>query len=415
MFRPSGVYDVTYEQDQAIIRTRVDKFWTVLIALLLLLLPLLSSAGPLGIHLISTALVGTFITAGILLISVTGLNLLLGFTGQISLGQAAFMMVGAYSSAIFVKQADLPFFLSLTLATLLAGLIGLVFGLVSLRVKGFYLAMATLAAQFIIPWAITNYKADNKIPFIGTAFKDLPLIGGSLQVIDLGGGDALTVPSANWFGQSLIDRLGDIHWLLGGLAQIIEFKVPLNTRMAEYYLVLFFLLLTATAARNLIRSRMGRAWISIRDNDLAAEQLGINIFHYKLAAFFVCALYAGVAGSLRGHIDGNLTNAAFTIQISIELLGMLVIGGAGFALGPTFGVMFFLILDRFLVRELRSILINELPKILTFIYADNIRPAIPPLLFGIFLAFFLIFEPRGIAYRWAILQAAWRLRPYSKV
>jgi branched-chain amino acid transport system permease protein len=388
-FRPSGVYDVTYEQDQAIIRTRVDKFWTILIALVLVGLPLFSSSGPFGVSFVSLRMIGIFITAGILLISVTGLNLLLGFTGQISLGQAAFMMVGAYTSAVLVRESNVPFLLALTIATLLSGLIGLVFGLASLRVKGFYLAMATLAAQFIIPWAIVNYRPANEIPIIKTPFQDLPLVGGTLASINLGHGDVLAVPSANWFGGGLVERLGDIYWLFGGLAQIIELSIPLSNRIAEYYLVLFFLILTATAARNLIRSRVGRAWISIRDNDLAAEQLGINVFYYKLLAFFVCALY--------------------------EQLGMLVIGGAGFALGPTFGVAFFLFMDRVLVIELRNFFSEHLPKILTFIEPDNIPPAIPPLLFGVFLAVFLIYEPRGIAYRWAILQAAWRLRPFSKI
>lgn len=415
MFRPSGVYDVTYEQDQAIIRTRVDRFWTAVVLIIMFGLPLFSKAGPFGVSFISLQTVGILITGGILLISATGLNLLLGFTGQISLGQAAFMMVGAYGSAVLMRQSDVPFLIAVIFGTILSGIIGLLFGLVSLRVKGFYLAMATLAAQFIIPWAIKNYQPTNKIPILGKTFQELPLIGGTLASINLGRGDVLSVPSANWFGQSLIEKLGDLNWLLGGLAQILELKVPLSNRLAEYYVVLFFLLISATAARNLIRSRVGRAWISIRDNDLAAEQLGINVFYYKVLAFFVCALYAGLAGSLRGHIDNSLSAAAFDIQFSIEQLGMLVIGGAGFALGPTFGVIFFLFMDRVLITETRSLFIDHLPKIVTFVQPDNIPPAMPPLIFGVLLALFLIFEPRGIAYRWAILQTSWRLRPYSKV
>ncbi len=413
--RPSGVYDVTYEQDQSILRTRVDWFWTYVILAVIVALPLFSSVGPFGSSLISLRMIGILISGGILLISVTGLNLLLGFTGQISLGQAAFMMVGAYASAVLVKQTGFPFILALPTAMLVAGIIGLLFGLASLRVKGFYLAMATLAAQFIIPWGIVNYKPDNEIPFINTTFKDVPLIGSALGTIDLGEGDILVVPSINWFGESLIRFFGDIYWLFGSWAKIVEIKIPLSNRMAEYYIVLFFVIVTAGVARNLIRSRVGRAWISIRDNDLAAEQLGINVFKYKLMAFFVSALFAGIAGSLKAHVDASVSSAAFNIEFSIEQLGMLVIGGAGFPLGPTFGVAFFLFMDRVMVDQFRALFTDQLTHILTFIDTNNIEPAVPPLLFGTLLALFLIYEPRGLAHRWAILQSAWRLRPFSKI
>ncbi len=389
MLRPSGVYNTDYIQDQAIFRTRVDWFWTIVIGIILLMLPLLSSDGPFGLRIIPLASLGILTDGGILLISITGLNLLLGYTGQISLGQAAFMMVGAFSSAVMTRQTGLPFVIALPIAALLSGFIGLLFGLVSLRVKGFYLAMATLAAQFIIPWAIQYYSGEwvyQRIKFMGP-------IATALRDMELGGQDGMRVPAASVLG------------------------IEINSKLSEYYLVLFFVILMATAARNLIRSRLGRAWISIRDNDLAAEQLGIDVFRYKVIAFFITAIYAGVAGSLHAYIKRSVGADSFDITASIEQLGMLVIGGAGFPLGPLFGISFFMFIERWFIDYVRDFLLDIVPQILssdTAALETSLQAGLPPLLFGIFLAGFLIFQPRGIAYRWFILQAAWRLRPFSK-
>lgn len=388
--RPSGVYNTNYIEDQAIFRTRVDRFWTIAILVGLVLFPLLTREGPLGLRIFPSTSLGVFTDGGILLISITGLNLLLGYTGQISLGQAAFNMVGAYASAVFVGQADIPFIIALPLAALFTGFIGLLFGLASLRVKGFYLAMATLAAQFIIPWAITSY--DPEVTY--SKLKGLGKIAEVLREMELGGQDGITAPAASIFGYTV------------------------RSNIAEYYLVLVFVIIMATAARNLIRSRTGRAWISIRDNDLAAEQLGINVFRYKVMAFFISAVYAGVAGSLQAHVRRSIGTDSFDITSSIQQLGMLVIGGAGFALGPTFGVTFFLFIERYLIDFVSDLLIKAGPGVLFFLDTNNLeanlQAGLPPLLFGLFLILFLIYQPRGIAYRWLILQAAWRLRPFSK-
>lgn len=374
--RPSGIYSTNYVEDQAIWRTRVDRFWTVVLVVVAVVLPLLSASGPLGLQFVPETLLGILTDGGILLISIVGLNLLLGYTGQISLGQAAFMMVGAYSSAVLTRQSGVPFLLALPLSAFITGIVGLFFGLASLRVKGFYLAMATLAAQFIIPWAISSFPDSN---FLNA---------------DFGGDVGLTVPAATIFG------------------------VTLNSNSEEYYLVLFFAVFMWLIARNLVRSRVGRAWIAIRDNDLAAEQLGINVFRFKVMAFYMSAVYAGVAGCLLAHVKRTISPAGFEITESIEMLGMLVIGGAGFPLGPVFGVMFFLFIERWFIDVARDVLIDILPYILTFRERADLETALqaglPPLLFGLFLAIFLIFQPRGLAYRWMILQAAWRLRPFSK-
>ena len=390
-FRPSGVYDVNYEQDMAIYRTRVDFFWGIVILIGLIALPLLSPDGPFfdrGEGLVSVAFIGIMTRVFIFIIAVTGLNLLLGYTGQISLGQAAFMMVGAYSSQVFVDQAGIPFWFALPMAALFTGAVGIFFGLPSLRVKGFYLAMATLAAQFIIPWFIQAYEGSW---FESGFWGSLGPLSEALASIDLGGSTGRQVSAPTFF------------------------SVTFNTNLSMYFVALVSALILGGAARNIIRSRIGRALISVRDNDLAAEQLGINVFRYKLLAFFIAAVYAGIAGSLQAHSARSISPDGFNIQDSITQLGMLIIGGLGFPLGATFGVGFYFIINDFVIPQVRPLLLDHLPNVITFVDAANIDPALLPALFGLTLVVFLIFEPRGLAHRWAIIQASWKLRPFSQM
>jgi branched-chain amino acid transport system permease protein len=393
--RPSGVYDVRYEQDMAILRTRTDFFWTGFILLVLLILPLLTTESPfIGDEgVVSTAFIGIMNRVFIFIIAVTGLNILLGYTGQISLGQAAFIMVGAYSSQVLVDQAGIPFWFAMPIAALFTGVVGILFGLPSLRVRGFYLAMATLAAQFIIPWFIKSYKG---AWFNNDFWQATGPLGEALASLNLGGATGRQVSAPTL----VIEPLG-IDWVF-------------NTNLSMYYVCLVSVLVFGIAARNLVRSRFGRALISIRDNDLAAEQLGINVFRYKLAAFFVAAIYAGIAGSLYAHSARSISPDAFNLEDSINYLGMLVIGGLGFPLGATFGVLFFYTVSDLIIPNIRPYLQENLPSLLTFVDASHIDPALLPALFGFTLVIFLIFEPRGLAFRWAILQASWKLRPFSQ-
>jgi branched-chain amino acid transport system permease protein len=286
--------------------------------------------------------------------------LLTGYTGQISLGQAAFMTTGGYLSALFVNQLGWPFFLSLPMAALGAGLIGLLFGLPSLRVKGFYLVMATLAAQFIIPWFTRN------------AFKDF-----------LNGAQGLNVLVPTIFG------------------------LEINTPQRYLILTLTVLILTTIIAHNVSRSRLGRAFITIRDNDLAAEVLGVNLFRVKLQAFFLAAVFAGLAGALAAHQLRHINSETFNLTDSIIFMGMLVIGGLGSNLGPFFGAV---VVE--LLIEIATILGPLFSDILPATAYGAVQ-ALRPLFFGTALMLFLIFEPRGLAYRWNVVKAAWRLRPFS--
>lgn len=364
--RPSGVFDVTYAEDISINRTRTDKIVANGLFILLLLIPLLTVQGPLGINLIPQLWIGTIIRIAIFAIAVQGLNILVGFTGQISLGHAAFMAVGAYTSAILVRELGMSFFIALPIAALFTGGIGLIFGLPSLRVKGFYLVMATLAAQFIIPWLL-RYPLES-------------LTNGSRP---------LEVPAPNLFGISFAHE------------------------NAMFYIVIPLAVFMMLAARNIFRTRVGRAFISIRDNDLAAELLGINVFSYKLQAFFLSALYAGVAGALMAFDSNSITRDSFLLDRSVEMLAMLVIGGAGYPLGPLFGVAFVNLLTQNIIPSLIPTLNEALPRLLPFINPVNIFAALSPLLFGLALVIFLIAAPRGLAHRWEIFKIAWKIRPYA--
>lgn len=362
--RPSGVFDTTYVQDMTINRTRFDLILSWGFLFVVLLIPLLTREGPFGVDIVPLGAVGTIERIAILMIAVQGLNLLVGYTGQVSLGQAAFMAVGAYGTTVLMRQG-MTFWLALPIGALLTGVVGLIFGLPSLRVKGFYLAMATLAAQFIIPWLLRNPLA--------------PLTNGS---------NPLPVPRTT-IGAFVI------------------------TGAAQYYTLILISLAAMIIARNIIRTRAGRAFVAIRDNDLAAELLGINVFAYKLRAFFVCAVFAGLAGGLLAFESRSVTPDQFDLQSSIELLAMLIIGGAGISQAPLLGVGFVLILREGAIPSLTPLLNDFLPRLLPFIDSVNISASLAPALFGITIILFLIIEPRGLAYRWEIFKISWKLRPFS--
>jgi branched-chain amino acid transport system permease protein len=348
--RPAGDFDISYAQDMSVIRRPWQWGAAVILVVFLFAVPLFSPP----------QFLDALNLMGIFLVSVQGLAILVGYTGQISLGQAAFMTVGAYASAVLTKYGGVPFWFALPLAGLGAGLTGLVFGLPSLRIKGFYLAMATLAAQFIIPWVFRNFWINS--------------MGGATGIQEI------------------------------PLPQLAGFTF--NTVGRMYLIILFVAILTTISMKNLARTRAGRAFVAIRDNDLAAEVLGINIVAYKLRAFFLSAFYAGLAGSLWAHYLRSINPEQLDLIDSVWMLGMVIVGGMGSALGPILGTAFIRLL-----RESVSALTPALNDILPGLGAN--LAGLGPLVFGLALTLFLIFEPRGLAHRWEILKAGWRLRPFS--
>jgi branched-chain amino acid transport system permease protein len=334
----------------AILRTKTH--WVLFIALLVLLL-----AAPLYL---GNYWLGVANLIGITLIAATGLNILVGYCGQLSIGHAGFIAVGAYTTAILTNRLELPFLVGLICAGLTAGLIGIIFGLPSVRVKGFYLAITTIAAQFIIIWVINHWSG---------------LTGGFVGI---------KVPYAS----------------IGGLV--------FRSETSQFYLIFSLVALFTFFAKNLARTRVGRAFIAIRDNDLAAEVMGINLLYYKLLAFFIGCFMAGIAGALLAHWIGFMNAEQFSLTESILYIGMIIIGGLGTTLGPIFGVIFIRLLQQVLTVEFVPFLERSFT-----VFPAGFATGVTPMLFGLVIILFLVLEPRGLAHRWTLFKSAYRLWPFS--
>ena len=345
---PCGTRNTSYGHEMAIIRTRWQ--WGLFLALLIfmVLFPLFADRGVTRIISI----------LAIDIIAIQGLNITMGYCGQISLAQAAFMAVGACSSAIFVTKCSFPFWLALPLAGLVTAIIGMAFGAPSLRIKGLYLALATLAAHFIIMYAIVN----------------LPGLTG--------GNEGIAAPRPEWGGSRIPDQY-------------------------YYYMTLSLAFLFTLFTKNLARTRMGRAFIAIRDNDIAAELMGINLFYYKLLAFFIGCFYAGIAGSLLVHLFTYFLPEQFPLINSVWLLGMLIIGGLGSVSGVIFGAIFITALKK-MVFYGGPLIEGALP-----VLGMGASSSLADILFAFVLIVFLIWEPRGLAHLWGRFKSAYRLWPYS--
>jgi branched-chain amino acid transport system permease protein len=346
---PAGVRNFSYAQDMAIFRTRTHWFWLVLLLALLFTAPLYWPNYWLGIaNLIM-----------IIIISATGLNILTGYCGQLSIGHAGFMAVGAYTSALLSGRYGIPYLLALLCGGVMAGLIGILFGTSSLRVKGFYLAISTLAAQFIILWVISHWTS---------------VTGGTM---------GMAVPPAHIAGMTF------------------------RSQSSKFYLILGVAIIAIYLAKNLVRTRTGRAFVAIRDNDLAAEVMGVNLFSYKLLAFFIGCFFAGIAGALFASWTGFISSESFPLTNSILYVGMIIIGGLGATIGPIFGVIFIQLLEE-IVRHISPALVSTFPSL-----SSGFTVGIAPVIFGLTIILFLIFEPRGLAHRWSLFKASYRLWPFS--
>ena len=342
----SGTFRENYGQDMAIFRSRLH--WGMLLVFLafLLVCPLLFSDRILTIM--------TMI--GIAIISVHGLNILTGYCGQISIGHVGFMAVGAYTSAILTAKLGWSFWPALPCAALSAGIAGLIFGLPSLKIKGFYLIMATIAAHFIIIWFI-------------------------IQLYSLTGGpDGLAVPKPR----------------IGGFV--------LSSKASYFYFVMAMTCVATVFAVNIGRTRAGRAFVAVRDNDLAAEVMGISLWTYKLQAFFIGCVYAGVAGSLLVHYYAFASVDQFPFMDSVWYLGMLIVGGMGSTTGAILGAVSLKLLDE---------LVTIVGPILSAVIAAQAAASLALITRGLIIILFLIFEPRGLAHRWGMIRAYSRLWPFS--
>jgi len=349
MSLPSGVFQESYAQDMAIFRTKTQ--WLLLLGFIVLLFTM---------PLYSSDRVITIVTIiGITIISVLGLNILTGYCGQISIGHAGFMAVGGYVSAILTAKLGWPFWAALPCAGLGAGLVGIFFGLPSLKIKGFYLIMATVAAQFIIIWVILQFYSVT------------------------GGADGMSVPKTT---------IGSFVF---------------ESKASYFYLVIIITCIAVYLAKNIARTRAGRAFIAIRDNDLAAEVMGVNLWIYKLTAFFIGCVFAGVSGALLIHYYGFISTDNFPFMNSVWYLGMLIVGGMGSTTGVIFGVVSLKLLDE-AVTIFGPMLAAVFPAI-----AAQAAASLGLIMRGLVIIIFLIFEPRGLVHRWEIIKSYYRRWPFS--
>jgi len=304
-------------------------------------------------------------------IGAIGLNILVGYTGQISLGQGAFLAIGAYSAGMLMVYFQTPWVIALLAASLITAVLGGVFGLPSLRLKGLYLAVATLAAQQIVQWVIIRWD---------------PVDG----VINGEATDALRIPANYLFGNEA--------WRLN------------DNEYAFYVMIAIILGIVVLATVNLFRTHIGRAFIAIRDQDIAAEVMGVNLFQYKVLAFAVSSFLVGLAGALSAVHSTAISFERFTIQVSIEYLAMIIIGGLGTVSGSIYGAIFITLLPEILRNLGRQIAGTDAGAISEF---NRILPFAQQGAFGVAIVLTLILEPEGIQKIWRNIKDYFRLFPFS--
>jgi branched-chain amino acid transport system permease protein len=297
---------------------------------------------------------------GIAAIAAIGLNILIGYTGQISLGHGAFFGVGAYAAAILATRLGLGFYLAIPAAGIITALVGMIFGIPSGRLKGLYLTIATLAGQFIIEYVLIHWDSLTK----GTM--------------------GITLPAPKI-----------IQWDIAG-------------DKAFFFLIFISLVLMTWFAVNIMRSKYGRAFIAIRDNDRAAEGMGIPIFKYKLLSFAISSFYAGFAGALWAYYMISITTEPFNLGLSVEFIAMVIIGGLGNIPGAIFGATFITLLNE-LLRFFTGLLMN-----IGFVTSLGLNMApLREFTFGLVIVLFILLEPRGLAELWRIARSSFRLWPFS--
>ena len=349
LYREAGQFKTSYAADGQILPIRQDRIALfTLLGVALVAVPLFASP-----YLLSAILIPFLIFS----LAALGLNILTGYAGQLSLGTAAFMAVGAYASFNFVARIPgIPLLLAFVLGGLSAALVGIAFGLPSLRIRGFYLAAATLATQFFVIWCLT------KIPYL----------------TNYSASGVVTVQTMQIFGYRFL------------------------TPASKYLLVLAIVAIMALLAKNMIRSNVGRSWMAIRDMDMAAEVIGFRPLRTKLLAFAVSSFYCGVAGALYAFAYlGTVEPEAYSLDLSFRILFMVIIGGVGSILGSFLGAAFIVLLP---------IVLNMLAHALGL--ATNYASNLELMVFGGLIVFFLIVEPHGLARLWQIGKEKLRLWPF---
>ena len=348
-YREAGQYKISYDADSQIFPIRQDR-----VGVALILVAAFAVIPALATPYIFSAILIPFL---IFSLAALGLNILMGYAGQVSLGSAAFMAVGAFASYNFVLRIPgIPLLVAFALGGLCAAAVGIVFGLPSLRIRGFYLAASTLATQFFVVWCLT------KIPWL-TNYSSSGVITAQKMEI-----------------------LGYVF----------------DTPTTKYLLVLSIVLVLALAAKNMVRCNIGRSWMAIRDMDVAAEVIGFRPIRTKLTAFAISSFYCGIAGALYAYAYlGTVEPEAYNLDLSFRILFMVMIGGLGSILGSFLGAAFIILLPIFLNQFAHAL---GLPT--------SVASNLEAMVFGALIIFFLIVEPHGLARLWQTTKEKLRLWPF---
>jgi branched-chain amino acid transport system permease protein len=343
----SSRFKVSYKEDMVLFQNLWVKTWLVILILLMIILPFIMNRYQLSI----------LNEMGIATIGALGLNLLIGYTGQISLGHGAFVAIGAYTSGLLTGKLGIPFIISLPLSGLMAALLGLIVGIPSLRLKGLYLALGTLAFGFVIEYILFHWNITQG---------DL---GMAVKRISVG-----------------------------------EFQI--KTQRQFFYLITALAVLAVVCTKNIVRSKIGRSFIAIRDRDMAAEAMGISLAKYKIMAFGLSSFYAGIAGCLTAHYNRWIVPGSFDISLSIAFIAMIIMGGLGTVLGSVLG----------------AILITGIPHAIVYI-VDLLKDAYPALsgfivdfklgIFGIIIVGTMLFEPAGLYGIYRRTKVYWKTWPFK--
>jgi branched-chain amino acid transport system permease protein len=346
MATATGIYHTSYEADYALRKARAEWIRLALVVVVVIAAPFVLN--PFWLTVANQV--------GIAIIGAIGLNILVGHTGQISLGAGAFLGVGAYTSANLVSRFEVPALVAIAAAVAVTTVVGTFFGLPSLRLKGLYLAMATLAAQFILLFAFRNWD------FVT-------------------GGEVLVLPYPEILG-----------WTL-------------DTDFAWYWIIVGVAVVVTVGTRNLFRTGLGRAFHAVRDHDIAAAVMGINVGRQKLLAFAISSGLIGLAGALTAHYRTIVTWERFTLDVSVLYLAMIIVGGLGSVAGSIYGATFMTVLPAAIQQLARNVR-DTVPVLSREI------PAIQLIVFGLVIIMFLLFEPRGLDRTWQRIKDYFRLWPF---
>ena len=345
----SKTFIETYQEDLSLFRTTWVKCWWTILLISLIVFP----------FMVGRYTLYTINLAGIYIIGAIGLNILTGYTGQISIGHAAFIAIGSYATTILGARTALPFYVIIPLSGIIATLIGVLVGLPCLRLKGLYLAMATMSFGIIVQYVLFQWEG---------------LTHGAL---------GMAAPTITFLG----------------------FNVDSDRKF--YFLIAAIVFLLGFAAKNMMRMKIGRAFVAIRDRDIAADVIGVDLTQYKVMAFGISSFYAGISGSLFAYYTTHVNPEYFTIFLSVEYLAMIIVGGMGSILGSILGAMFIGIVPEWLriffgflsqSFHLSGLVFTQQLKVITY---------------GVLVILFLIFESGGLFAMWQRMKTSFKSWPFT--